>query len=59
MTTVSHIIQKCKIYGTVGDLPRRDHREKFDDQSKRRKIHMVTKEERKTSKEFKGEVQAQ
>ncbi|KAI4903076.1 hypothetical protein NFI96_020047 [Prochilodus magdalenae] len=57
VTTVAYIIPKFKIHGTVANLPGR--RRKIDDESKRRIIGMVTKEPRKTSKEIKGELQAQ
>ncbi|KAL0146521.1 hypothetical protein M9458_058152 [Cirrhinus mrigala] len=54
--TVAHIIQKCKIHGTVANLPGRGRRRKTDDKSKRRIIRMVTKEPRKTSKEIQDET---
>ncbi|KAG7500556.1 Transposable element Tcb1 transposase [Solea senegalensis] len=59
VTTVAHIIQKFKIHGTLANLPGRGRRRKIDEKSKRRIIRMVTKEPRKTSKEIKGELQAQ
>ncbi|KAI4885655.1 hypothetical protein NFI96_027544, partial [Prochilodus magdalenae] len=51
--------QKFKIHGTVANLPGHCGRRKTDDKSKRRIIRMATKEPRKTSKEIKGELQAQ
>ncbi|KAI4903754.1 hypothetical protein NFI96_023333, partial [Prochilodus magdalenae] len=59
LTTVAYIIQKFRIHGTVAHLPGRGRRRETDDKSKRRIIRMVTKEPRKTSKEIKGELQAQ
>ena len=59
VTTVVHIIQTFKIHGTVTNLPGCGHRRKIDDKSKRGITRMVTKEPRKTSKEIKGELQAQ
>ncbi|CAJ0956332.1 unnamed protein product [Ranitomeya imitator] len=41
VTTVAHIIQKCKILGIVANPPGRGRRRKIDDKSKRRLIRMT------------------
>lgn len=59
VTTVAHIIQKFKVYGTVANLPGCVRRRKIDDKLKRRITRMVTKEPRTTSKQIRGELQGQ
>ncbi|KAI4876994.1 hypothetical protein NFI96_001039 [Prochilodus magdalenae] len=58
-TTAAYIIQRFKNNGPVADIPGHLRRRRIDDRSKRRIKRTVIKEPRKTSKEIKGELQAQ
>ncbi|PWA21307.1 hypothetical protein CCH79_00018443, partial [Gambusia affinis] len=51
--------QKFKIHKTVANPPGHDRRRNIDDKAKRRIIQTVKKEPRKSSKDIKGELQAQ
>src|SRR4029434_6012245 len=59
VATVTHIIQKFKVQGTVANLPGCGRKRKIDDKLKRRIIRMATKEPRTTSNEIRGELQGQ
>ena len=61
VTIVAHIIQKCKVQGTVANPSQLGcgRKRKIDDKLKRRIIRMVTKVPRTTSKEIRGELQGQ
>lgn len=55
VTAVAHMIHNFKIHGNAVNVPGCGRRRKIDDNLKIRKIRMVTKVPRTTSKGIKGE----